>query len=238
MERELIAEKNEKILVTGASGFIGCHVVEVLLKQGFNSIRCLVRETSDTARLEVIISNNNTNGQIEIIRGNLLSSECCSAIVKDVSVVYHLAAAMGTKIFSEAYLHSVVTTKNLLEASIKQKSLKRFVNVSSFIVYSGPRGRRKNILDELSPVEKEPEKRAQAYCYGKVKQDEIVIYYGDKYGLPYVIVRPGTVYGPGKAFIPLEWAMTRSACFFTWADQIRYLLPMLQIVPMLLSWLA
>lgn len=202
VEKEYIAQKNENILVTGASGFIGCHVVDVLLKKGFTSIKCLVRQTSDISRLELIISNNGGNGRVEIIEGNLLSSESCRAITENISIVYHLAAAMGTKIFSEAYLNSVVTTKNLLEALINQRSLKRFVNVSSFIVYSGPRGRGKNIIDELSPVEREPEKRSQAYCYGKVKQDEIVISYGEKYGLPYVIVRPGTVYGPGKAFIP------------------------------------
>jgi nucleoside-diphosphate-sugar epimerase len=57
-------------------------------------------------------------------------------------------------------------------------------------------------LDETCPVEKHPETRAEAYCYGKVKQDELIIEYGQKANLPYVIVRPGTVYGPGKAFIP------------------------------------
>ena len=202
MPGDFIINQNETILVTGASGFIGSYVVETLLNKGFNAVRCLIRETSDSTRLSKIISENNAENRIEVIKGNLLSKDDCQRITKDVKVIYHLAAAMGTKILSEAFLNSVVTTRNLIEAALQHNCLKRFVNVSSFIVYKSSGGRKKVVLDESSPVEKEPEKRAQAYCYGKVKQDELVIYYGEKNNLPYVIVRPGTVYGPGKAFIP------------------------------------
>jgi len=202
MPGDFIINQNETILVTGASGFIGSYVVETLLNKGFNAVRCLIRETSDGTRLFNIISENNAENRIEVIKGNLLSKDDCQRITKDVKVIYHLAAAMGTKIFSEAFLNSVITTRNLIEAALQHNCLKRFVNVSSFIVYKSSGGRKKGVLDESSPVEKEPEKRAQAYCYGKVKQDELVIYYGEKNNLPYVIVRPGTVYGPGKAFIP------------------------------------
>jgi nucleoside-diphosphate-sugar epimerase len=50
-------------------------------------------------------------------------------------------------------------------------------------------------------VEKRPETRGQAYCYAKVRQDEMVIEYGRKFSIPYVIVRPGWVYGPGNETI-------------------------------------
>src|SRR5208283_5546268 len=60
---------------------------------------------------------------------------------------------------------------------------------------------RRNILDESCPVEPYPEMRGDAYCYAKVKQDELVISYGRQFGIPYVIVRPGIVYGPGKEAI-------------------------------------
>jgi nucleoside-diphosphate-sugar epimerase len=53
----------------------------------------------------------------------------------------------------------------------------------------------------LCPVETQPEWRGEAYCFAKVKQDEIVRQYGEKFGIPYVIVRPGYVYGPGKQAI-------------------------------------
>jgi nucleoside-diphosphate-sugar epimerase len=56
-------------------------------------------------------------------------------------------------------------------------------------------------LDESCSVEEHPELRGEAYCFAKVKQDEIVCEYGRKFGIPYVIVRPGYVYGAGKTAI-------------------------------------
>jgi nucleoside-diphosphate-sugar epimerase len=53
-------------------------------------------------------------------------------------------------------------------------------------------------LDESCPVEERPELRGDAYCFAKVKQEEIVTEYGKRLGIPYAIVRPGYVYGPGK----------------------------------------
>jgi nucleoside-diphosphate-sugar epimerase len=54
------------------------------------------------------------------------------------------------------------------------------------------------LLDESCPLEGHPELRGEAYCFAKVKQDEIVTEYGKKFGIPYVILRPGFVYGPGN----------------------------------------
>ena len=57
------------------------------------------------------------------------------------------------------------------------------------------------LLDETCEVESHPERRGEAYCYGKVKQDEVVLDYHKKHEVPYVIVRPGAVFGPGKVAI-------------------------------------
>jgi nucleoside-diphosphate-sugar epimerase len=92
----------------------------------------------------------------------------------------------------------VVTTRNLLDASVSRGSLKRFVNISSFSVYSNQDKSRGRVLDETCPIEKAPAARGEAYCFAKVEQDEIVQEYGRKFGIPYVIVRPGQVYGPGN----------------------------------------
>jgi nucleoside-diphosphate-sugar epimerase len=94
-------------------------------------------------------------------------------------------------------MNSVVTTRNLLDAAMQRRSLRRFVNVSSFTVYSNV-GKGGRLLEEASPVESRPERILDPYCYAKLKQDELVSEYGRKQGLPYVIVRPGSVYGPGK----------------------------------------
>lgn len=191
----------EKFLITGSSGFIGARLVINLIERGFQNIRCLVRESSNLERLNSVLGGR-VKGRVEIVKGNLLAREDCMRIVKNVDVIYHLAAGTGTKSFSEAYLHSVVATRNLVEAALETKCLKRFVNVSSFAVYTNKGKPRWRLLDEDCPVEKHPESRALAYTYGKVKQDELVVDFGRQSRLPYVIVRPGCVYGPGNCSIP------------------------------------
>jgi nucleoside-diphosphate-sugar epimerase len=57
------------------------------------------------------------------------------------------------------------------------------------------------VLDESCPMETQPELRGDAYTFAKVKQDEIIQEYGQKFALPHVIVRPGVVYGPGNESI-------------------------------------
>jgi nucleoside-diphosphate-sugar epimerase len=90
-----------------------------------------------------------------------------------------------------------VPTRNLIEASLAHGCLKRFVNLGSFASYTNQHKPRGRLLDETCPIEERPQLR-DAYCYAKVKQDELVLEYGQKSGLPYVILRPGVVYGAGK----------------------------------------
>jgi nucleoside-diphosphate-sugar epimerase len=199
---EMLVNEDDLLLVTGAAGFVGARVVSSLLNRGFRNLRCLVRPTSNLARLTKAIADFDGAAHVEIIEGNLLSPADCLTIARDSSIIYHLAAGTGTKAFSDAYLNSVVTTRNLLDAALKHKSLRRFVNVSSFAVYTNRHKPRWRLLDETCPVEEDPGSRAEAYCFGKVKQDELISEYGKKYGIPFVILRPGNVYGPGKESIP------------------------------------
>jgi nucleoside-diphosphate-sugar epimerase len=101
------------------------------------------------------------------------------------------------KTFSEAFKNSVLTTSNLLDAAVASGRLKRFVNVSSFTVYSNWNLDRGMVLDEDCEVESHPIERAEAYAFAKLKQDETVIRYAQESGVPYVILRPGPVFGPG-----------------------------------------
>jgi nucleoside-diphosphate-sugar epimerase len=194
----LIIGPDDPILVTGANGFIGSRVVDALLKLGFRNIRCFSRRLDDAARMQTHSAGALNRVQVSVFKGNLLSRDDCRAAAKDVAVVFHLAAGRGEKSYPDAYMNSVVTTRNLLEACVEHRRLKRFVNVSSFSVYSNGRRAGRRVLDESSPVETEPQLRGEAYAFAKAKQDEIVTEYGRRFGIPYVIVRPGYVYGPGN----------------------------------------
>jgi nucleoside-diphosphate-sugar epimerase len=199
MSNSYIINPEDRILITGATGFIGCRVVRDLVARGFRNLVCLARPSANLDRLEASVLSQSTGAQIEILRGNLLSPADCEAATRDAAVIYHLAAGTGTKSFADAVLNSVVTTRNLLDASLRSTNLKRFVLVSSFAVYTNRQKSRR--LDESSPVENHPELRADAYCYAKVKQEEIVKRYAQLFGNRYVILRPGSVYGGGKSEI-------------------------------------
>lgn len=197
MEDNFIIKSDTQLLVTGASGFIGKCVVASLLRYGFTNIRCLARPAARPNQLHNFLGIPTNDTRIEIYEGNLLSREDCNKMVKDVQIIYHLAAGRGEKSYPAAYLNSVVTTRNLLDACCQQGDLKRFVNVSSFTVYTNQNTRCSRVLDENCPTEKNPVIRGP-YCFAKVKQEEMVSKYGLKHGLPYTIIRPGVVYGPGN----------------------------------------
>jgi len=187
----------DRVLVTGSNGFIGAKVVEILLEYGFRNLRCFVRPSSRLARLEDAISRFNTQVNVELVKGDLLSPEDCRKAAERVSIIYHLAAGFD-KSFAGAFMNSALATRNLMDAFINKGKPKRFVNVSSFAVYSNLSLEKGAVLDETCPLEDAPEERWDAYGFGKLKQEELVKEYGERCHLPYVIVRPGAVFGPGK----------------------------------------
>lgn len=186
-----IVRSDDPILVTGATGFMGPALVSSLLRHGFRNVRAFARASSNVARLKAVASGHGARARVEVVRGNLLSRDDCRTAVQDAAVIFHLATG-GDKSYPDAFMNSVVTTRNLIEASRHQSSLRRFVNISSFAVYTNAESKR---LDEESSV---GEMDGDAYTFAKVKQDELVTEYGQRFGIPYVIVRPGSVFGPGK----------------------------------------
>jgi nucleoside-diphosphate-sugar epimerase len=190
-----IVRNDNLILITGSNGFIGSRVVKTLLESGFCNLRCFVRPSSNLSRLQEICAAT-PGAKIEIISGNLLSTSDCARAAKDVTVVFHLAAGIE-KSFAGSFMNSVVTTRNLLDAVLATRKIRRFVNVSSFAVYSNWNLRAGELLDESCELEGDPVNRAEAYAFAKLKQDQIVADYGKRFGLPYLIMRPGAVYGPG-----------------------------------------
>jgi nucleoside-diphosphate-sugar epimerase len=191
----MIVTSNDLILVTGATGFLGSNVLSRLLDHGFTNIRCLVRPTGDSRRL-TRVTDRFPRVRVDVQYGNLLSRENCRSVVRGAAVILHVAAGIE-KTFPGCFMNSAVTTRNLIDAVLEDRSIKRFVNVSSLAVYSNRRIARGRLLDETCDLETQFMGRFDPYCFGKTKQDEIVLEAGRRYNLPYVIVRPGPIYGPG-----------------------------------------
>jgi len=197
---EAIAGPNEAIVVTGAAGFIGRRVVDSLLRRGFTDLRCFVRPSTNLGPLRDVLRVHGVS-ESRVVVGSLLSAGDCLAATKGVSLVFHLAAGRG-KSYPSCFANSVLTTRNLLEACLKHSTIKRFVNVSSFAVYSNLTVKRGEVFDESCPLEDDLRQRSEAYIFAKLKQDELVQEYHRKHGIPYSIVRPSNVFGPGKTAIP------------------------------------
>jgi nucleoside-diphosphate-sugar epimerase len=197
MNSHYIASSDDLILVTGSNGFIGTQVVEILLEYGYRNIRCFVRPSSQLGRLEKAIGQADDGKDVQLVTGDLLSRNDCRRAADGVSIIYHLAAGIE-KSFAGAFMNSALATRNLMDAFLEVGKPQRFVNVSSFAVYSNLGLERGELLDETCPLENAPQKRFDAYGFGKLKQEELVRQYGIERRLPHVIVRPGAVFGPGK----------------------------------------
>lgn len=197
MSSDYIASADDLVLVTGSNGFIGAKVVEILLEYGFSNLRCFVRPSSQLGRLEKVIRQLDAEANVEFVTGDLFSVEDCAKAAESVSIVYHLAAGFD-KSFAGAFMTSALGTRNLLDALLEVGKPRRFVNVSSFAVYSNLTLKRGSMLDESCPLEDAPQERFDAYGFAKLKQEELVREYGSRYSLPYIILRPGYVFGPGK----------------------------------------
>jgi nucleoside-diphosphate-sugar epimerase len=193
-----ILSLTDRILITGANGFIGAKVVENLLERGYSNLRCFLRPACERKRLDEVLKANTVTNGVEIVSGDLLSRDDCRRATENITAIYHLAAGIE-KSFAGAFMNSGLGTRNLMDAFLEVGKGKRFVNVSSFAVYSNLNLKRGAVLDESCPLESDSQARFDAYGFGKLKQDELVSEYGTKRGLRYVTVRPGSVYGPGRS---------------------------------------
>ncbi len=170
-----------KVLITGASGFIGSHLVEELCSRADCNITCMMRKNSDTSALPM--------GKISAALCDL--RDCCGLedIVKEVDIIYHLGGIVRAVDKKQLYRINSCGTENLVNAVIrKAPQLKRFVYVSSQAAW-GPQGR--GPVSDYGKSKKEGEKAVKS--------------------LPsYSIVRPGIVYGPrDKDFLDVFKAAAR-----------------------------
>lgn len=187
-----------KVLVTGAGGFLGVHVVTRLLAHGYTDVRCFLRDTSKAEALEKV-ARAYPDAHLEIRSGNLHSKTDCAAAVADVSLVFHLAAGMKGSC-ADLFLNTVIASRNLIEALESRQNVPlektRIVLVSSFGVYgvgSLARGARVN---EETLIEPHPELR-DPYSYSKLRQEQLFWDYQKTNGFELVVLRAGAIYGPG-----------------------------------------
>ena len=191
MNLEYASSSTDRILVTGSNGFVGVKVVETLLEYGFANFRCFVRPSSHLERLKKVLDRHPAGINVELFSGDLLSPGDCREAAEGISIIYHLAAGFD-KSFAGAFMNSALATRNLMDGFLQHGQPKRFVNVSSFAVYSNLKLKSGALLDETCPLEDAPQERYDAYGFGKLKQEELVREYGDKCKLPYVITKGPT----------------------------------------------
>lgn len=187
-----------KVLVTGAGGFLGTHVVERLLAHGYTDIRCFLRDRAKAERL-LQLSETYPGAKVELFYGNLRSKADCGRAVEDVSLLFHLAAGLKGAA-AEMFADSVIVSRNLLEALESREGMSaaktRVVLISSFGVYGVvPLGRGARV-DEETPLESNPALR-DTYSHTKLRQEQLFWEYQKKLGFELVVLRPGVIYGPG-----------------------------------------
>jgi nucleoside-diphosphate-sugar epimerase len=165
--------------VTGATGFVGSHLVDLLLERG-TAVRCLARKTSDLKYLQ--------HPSVEIIYGGLDGSTDWNSALADVDTVYHVAGKTFARRAADYYAVNHKGTEAIAGAVLRfRKSIKRFVLISS-LAATGPS------RDGVMVNEATPARPVTPYGKSKLMGEEALRMIGDL--VPWTIVRPPAVYGP------------------------------------------
>ncbi len=188
---------SKKILVTGADGFIGSHLTEMLLSQGYK-VKALSYYNSFNSWgwLEDVEKTKN----LEIISGDVRDPHFCKTITKEVDVIYHLAALIAipySYVAPDSYIDTNVKgTLNICQAALENKC-ERVIVTSTSEVYG---------TAQYVPIdEKHPLQPQSPYSASKIGADAIAMSFYNSFKLPLTIVRPFNTYGPrqsARAVIP------------------------------------
>jgi len=177
---------NRCVLVTGATGFVGSHVTERLVRDGAH-VRVLVRDPRKLIE--------SLRDRVEVVRGDLLQPDCFSAATADCEVVFHVAGWLSTPNRLEiAHAVNVTATRQLAEAA-RLNGVRRFISTSSIAVY-GPVA--SGTIDETWP-------HWPVYAYAETKslgERAALETATDSFGV--TVLRPAMIYGPrGDAWTTL-----------------------------------
>ncbi len=167
------------ILVTGATGFIGSHLVALLLSKGHH-VRCLVRKTSNLVWLKDL--------PVEYIEGDVFDDAVLRKAVSDIDYIYHSAGLTKAKTRDEYFRANAEGTRRLLDAAAAAApGLRRFLHVSSQAA-AGPSPTKDPITEEVEPH--------PITNYGRSKLQSEIECASFAGRLRYTICRPPVVYGP------------------------------------------
>ncbi len=190
-------ETNKKILITGADGFIGSHLAEVLVKQGAN-VKALSYYNSFNywGCLEDIDCLND----IEVLTGDVRDPHYCKRIIKDVDIIFHLAALIAipySYVAPDSYVDTNIKgTLNICQAAL-ENGCARVIHTSTSEVYG---------TAQYVPIdEKHPLQPQSPYSASKIGADAMAKSFFNAFELPLTIARPFNTYGPrqsARAVIP------------------------------------
>jgi 2-alkyl-3-oxoalkanoate reductase len=204
-------EKRSKILVTGANGLVGRHLVRRLLKEG-NRVRLFVRRKPEAEFMD--------DGNVEVFLGDLGDPAAVDRAVAGTEIVYHVGAAMK----GGAHDHergTVCGTQNIVE-SVLRHDVQRLVYISSLSCLHAAIAKRGDVITENWPVEPSPTKRG-AYTQAKTAAEKIVLEAVRDRHLRAVLLRPGRVFGPGMTLLTPEVARRVGNVFVVLGDGTREL---------------
>ena len=186
----------QKVLVTGADGFIGSHLTEMLLEQGYQ-VKALSYYNSfnDWGWL-----NDVKHPDLEVVTGDVRDPHFCKHITRDVEIIFHLAALIAipySYVAPDSYVDTNIKgTLNICQAA-KENGVKRVLVTSTSEVYGTAR---------YVPIDESHPKQPQSpYSATKIGADAIAMSFYNAFALPVVLVRPFNTYGPrqsARAIIP------------------------------------
>jgi UDP-glucose 4-epimerase len=187
------------VMVTGADGFIGSHLVEALVRQGAN-VRAFCIYNSNGSLGWLDRSPPEVRDALDVRLGDVRDARFVEACCTDVSVVFHLAALIAIPYSyraPESFVQTNVSgTLNVLEA-VQRAGCERLVQTSTSEVYGTP--------DTLPIRETHPLKGQSPYSATKIAADKLCEAYSSSFGTPIVTLRPFNTYGPrqsARAVIP------------------------------------
>jgi nucleoside-diphosphate-sugar epimerase len=170
-----------EILITGGNGFLGRRLV-LALQERQEQVRVLALPMEDTTWLE--------ERDVQVFRGDLRYPDVLGPAMRNADCVFHLAAMLGAwRPTREYYAVNVTGTENVCRAALAA-GVRRLVHVSSAMVYDMAAGRPATEDDPLQPLD-------EPYSVTKAEGDRLVQQLMIRDGLPAVIIRPGTLFGPG-----------------------------------------